>query len=241
MMCYATEREAMEKTAVVAGASGGIGRACALELHKRGYACVLNGRREAPLKELSGAIGGVYVAGDCGDEEVCARIAASRDRIDVIVHSVGILSPQRFRDQSAADFDAVVRTNLRSVFVLLKACVDKLEAGSKVILISSIAPKVAIPGTSAYSAAKSGMNAFADVLARELEPDGIGIHLVSPGPVATEMLDDTPRPWASLSCEDVSSVVGWLTTIGPHVIMREIDLRAASKGPFRRNAAGGQA
>ena len=57
-MCYATERDVMEKTAVVAGASGGIGRACALELHKRGYACVLNGRREEPLKELSGAIGG---------------------------------------------------------------------------------------------------------------------------------------------------------------------------------------
>jgi NAD(P)-dependent dehydrogenase (short-subunit alcohol dehydrogenase family) len=228
----------MEKTAVVAGASGGIGRACALELHKRGYVCTLNGRREEPLRELSGAIGGTYVAGDCGDEEVCARIAATHDRIDVIVHSVGILSPRRFRDQSAAEFDAVIRTNLRSAFVLVKACVDKLEAGSKVILISSIAPKVSVPETSAYSAAKAGMNAFADVLARELEPDGIGIHVVSPGPVATDMLDDTPRPWASLSCEDVSMVVGWLTTIESHVLLREIDLRAASKGPFRRNAAG---
>jgi NAD(P)-dependent dehydrogenase (short-subunit alcohol dehydrogenase family) len=225
------------KTAVIAGATGGIGRACALELSKRGYTCVLNGRREDRLRALSQEIGGRYVAGDCGDEAVCARIADDCEKIDVIVHSVGILASQRFREQTVEDFDAVIRTNLRSVFTLVKACIDRLEAGSKVVLISSIAPKVAIPGTSAYSAAKAGMNAFADVVARELEPDGIGVHLVSPGPVATDMLDDTPRPWASLSCEDVSSVVGWLTTVEPHVIVREIDLRAASKGPFRRDAA----
>jgi NAD(P)-dependent dehydrogenase (short-subunit alcohol dehydrogenase family) len=229
----------MSRIAVVAGASGGIGGACARELGERGYELVLNARREAPLRALADEIGGRVVAGDCADEAVVQRIAESAGRIDVIVHSVGVLQPRAFRDQTFEEFDAVVRTNLRSAYVLVKACLPQLDAGSRIVLVSSIAPKVAMRQTSAYAAAKGGMNALAGVMARELEPDGINVHLVSPGPVDTPMLTDTPNPYPSLTCEDVAEVVAWLTTLPPHVLIREIDLRAAASGPFKRAAAGG--
>lgn len=229
----------MSETAVVAGASGGIGGACARRLAERGYDLVLNARREGPLRELAGELGGNVVAGDCADEVVARRVAEAAGVVDVIVHSVGVLQPRMFREQTPDEFDAVMRTNLRSAYVLVRACLTGLRPGSRIVLVSSIAPKAAMRETSAYAAAKGGMNALAGVLSRELGEEGVNVHLVSPGPVDTGMLADTPNPYPSLTCDDVAEVVSWLTTLPPHVQIRDIDLRAAASGPFRRAAAGG--
>lgn len=228
----------MSPRAIVAGATGGIGGACARALHARGYELVLNARREAQLQAIADELGATAVAGDCSDEAVVQRVVDAAGQIDLIVHSVGVLHPQSLKDQSLEDFDSVIRINLRSAYLLAKKSLPAMPPGGRIILISSIAPKLAMRGTGAYAAAKSGMNTLAAVLSNELERDGINVHVVSPGPVDTNMVEETVKPYASLASEDVAEVVSWLTTLPPHVQVGEIDVRAASKGPFGRVAVG---
>ncbi|WP_072801627.1 SDR family oxidoreductase [Rhodococcoides yunnanense] len=229
----------MSRRAIVAGATGGIGGACARALHAEGYELVLNARREVELQTIADELGATAVAGDCADEAVTARVVDAAGEIDVIVHSVGVLNPQSLTEQSLADFDNVIRVNLRSAYVLVRASLPALRPGGRIILISSIAPKLAMRGTGAYAAAKSGMNTLAAVLSNELERDGINVHVVSPGPVETGMVEDTVKPYASLTSEDVAEVVRWLTTLPPYVQVGEIDVRAAARGPYGRIPVGG--
>jgi NAD(P)-dependent dehydrogenase (short-subunit alcohol dehydrogenase family) len=225
----------MSRTAVIVGASSGIGRAVAEALAADGdHRLVLNARRETPLRELAGRLGGgaTWVAGDCADEEVAERIAAAAGEVALFVHSAGILVESPMRDQSAEVFDEVVRTNLRSAYVTARALRPAMPAGSRMVFVSSTSPLRATAGLTAYSAAKAGMNAMAGVLARELEPEGIGVHLVSPGPVDTPMLDADPRSLAVLRPEDVANAVLWLVRLPPEVVVHEISMRAPVRGPF---------
>lgn len=231
----------MSPRAIVAGATGGIGSACARALHARGYDLVLNARSEARLQAIASELGATAVAGDCADDAVTRRIVEAAGQIDVIVHSVGVLQPQSLMEQSLEDFDNVIRINLRSAYVLVRSSLPAMPPGGRIILISSIAPKLAMRGTGAYAAAKSGMNTLAAVLGNELERDGINVHVVSPGPVETGMVEETVKPYASLASEDVAEVVSWLTTLPPYVQVGEIDIRAAARGPFGRVPVGGAA
>lgn len=227
----------MTRTAVVAGATGGIGGACATRLRDLGFDLVVNARSEERLRAVAESVQARPVVGDCSDEDVATAIADAADSIDVIVHSVGVLNPKPVLAQSPEEFDQVLRTNLSSVHTLVRACRPKMGAGGRIILISSIAPKLALQGTGAYSAAKAGMNALAAVLSRELEPDGINVHVVSPGPVKTGMIEETVKPYAMLAADDLATTVPWLIDLTPHIQIREIDLRAAGKGPFAKRAS----
>lgn len=218
---------------MIVGASSGIGRAVAEALAADDYRVVLNARREQPLRELAEALGGAtWVAGDCADEEVAERIAAAAGELALFVHSAGILVESPMRDQSAEVFDEVVRTNLRSAYVTARAMRPAMPPGSRMVFVSSTSALRPTAGLTAYSAAKAGMNAMAGVLARELEPEGIGVHLVSPGPVDTPMLDIDPKRLAVLRPEDVAEIVRWLARLPPEVVIPQIAMHAPMRGPF---------
>jgi NAD(P)-dependent dehydrogenase (short-subunit alcohol dehydrogenase family) len=223
----------MSRTAVIVGASSGIGSAVAEALAADDYRVVLNARREQPLSELAEALGGAtWVAGDCANEEVAERIVAAAGEVALFVHSAGILVESPMRDQSVEVFDEVVRTNLRSAYVTARALRPAMQAGSRMVFVSSTSALRPTAGLTAYSAAKAGMNAMAGVLARELEPEGIGVHLVSPGPVDTPMLDIDPKRLAVLRPEDVAEVVRWLARLPPEVVIPQIAMHAPMRGPF---------
>jgi NADP-dependent 3-hydroxy acid dehydrogenase YdfG len=220
------------RIALVTGASGGIGEACAEVLSERGYELLLTARREEPLRALAERLGGRYVVGDSADERDVERVAAAVDRIDVLVHAAGIMQGTYVAEQPVETFDRVVRTNLRSSYLVTKAALAKMGAGGRIVYISSTAGLKGMPGLTAYSASKAGTNALAQAVAGEVEHLGINVHIVVPAPVDTPMLDDVAHAMHALQPADVADVVRWLDALPPRVVIREIVMRSVVKGPF---------
>jgi NAD(P)-dependent dehydrogenase (short-subunit alcohol dehydrogenase family) len=102
------------------------------------------------------------------------------------------------------------------------------------VFISSSAAHEPMMARTAYSASKAGMNAFARALALEVDRDGIAVHIVTPGPVETGMLQDVPFEMYAIGVSDVAEAVAWLDTVDPSVDLPEIRLSAVQRGPFAR-------
>lgn len=220
------------RRALVTGGSSGIGLTVGAMLVERGYDVVLNARRATQLAEAADGIGAEHVAGDCGDEEQAARIAAEVGPVDLLVHAAGTMDGTFVRKESADTFDRVIAANLRSAFLISRAVLASMPAGGRIVFVSSSSAHQPQPGKAIYSASKAGLNAFARALAAEVERDGIAVHTVTPGPVATAMLDDVHFPMHTLSVEQVAGAVVWLDSLDPAVVLPEIVLSAATKGPF---------
>jgi NAD(P)-dependent dehydrogenase (short-subunit alcohol dehydrogenase family) len=225
--------------AVVTGGSGGIGRACADVLVGRGYDVVLTARGTERLAQAAEELGARYVAADCTRTDDVERVMDEAGQPSVVVHASGILAGTFVSDQSAEEFDEVLEANLRSAYVVTKAALSRMTAGSRLIYISSTAGRKGMKGLTAYSASKAGLGALAQSVAAEVERDGINVHLVTPAPVRTDMIDPESglEMWL-LEPEDVASAVGWLDSLHPRVVVREIILRAATKGPFAPDSVG---
>lgn len=222
----------MPRRALVTGGSSGIGLAVATMLVERGYEVVLNARREEPLADAAAAIGAWYVVGDCAVEADATAIADGAGPVDLLVHAAGMMAGTFVRKESVATFDAVLAANLRSAFLVSAAALQTMPAGGRIIFLSSSSAHSPQPGKAAYTASKAGLNAFALALAGEVERDGIAVHTVTPAPVATPMLDDVHFPMHALDAQHVAGAVVWLDTLDPSVVLPELELRAATVGPF---------
>jgi short-subunit dehydrogenase len=100
------------------------------------------------------------------------------------------------------------------------------------VFVSSSAAHAPQPGKAAYTASKAGLNAFAAALAGEVDRDGIAVHVVTPAPVDTPMLDDVHFPMRALQASDVADAIVWLESLPPSVVLPEIELNVAQQGPF---------
>jgi NADP-dependent 3-hydroxy acid dehydrogenase YdfG len=218
--------------AVITGGSGGIAVACGRMLVERGYDVVLSARRQGPLREAAQAIGARWCAADSADEEAFPAVVAMAGRVDLLVHAAGIMAGTFVRKETPATFDSIIRTNLRSAFVATAAALPVMPAGGRIVFLSSSSAHAPQPGRTAYSASKAGLNAFAAALAREVDRDGIAVHVVTPAPVATAMLDDVHFPMRTLDADDVARVIVWLDQLPPSVVLPEIEMRAVDQGPF---------
>ena len=226
-----SEHPAPGKVAVVTGGSGGIGFACAEALATRGYELVLTARRSGPLQAAADKLGARWVAVDCADEDAFASVVAPLERVDFLVHAAGMLDGTFVRKESIATFDAVIRANLRSTFVVSSAVLPKMPVGGRIVFVSSSAGRQGMKGRSAYSASKGGMNAFAQSLSAEVARDGINVHVLSPAPVDTGMLSRVTFPMHALRPKDVGDAVAFLDQLHPSVVLPEIVLQAADDGP----------
>ncbi len=220
------------RTAVITGGSGGIGLACGRMLVERGYDVVLTARRPGPLQDAAESVGARWVAADAADEEEFAAVVAAAGQIDLLVHAAGVMAGTFVSKETLDGFDQVVRANLRSAFVVTAAALPAMPAGGRVVFVSSSAAHAPQPGKAAYSASKAGLNAFALALAGEVDRDGIAVHLVTPAPVATAMLDDVHFPMIPLTPDDVAATIVWLDQLSPSVVIPEIQMRAVARGPF---------
>jgi NAD(P)-dependent dehydrogenase (short-subunit alcohol dehydrogenase family) len=151
------------------------------------------------------------------------------------VHAAGTLGGTYARKQTFEQWQAVMSANLDSCFVVTSAVLPRMRAGSRLVFISSSAAQEPMPGRTAYSASKAGMNAFARALALEVDRDGISVHVVTPGPVETEMLQDVPFEMHAIRAADVAAAVAWLDTLDSSVDLFEIRLEAVKRGPFARD------
>ncbi len=216
------------------GGSGGIGKACARVLHDLGYDVVVSARREGPLRAAAEEIGARHIAADASDSVGFARAIIDLETVDLLVHAAGVLGGTYARKQTFEQWRAIMSANLDSCFVVTAAVLPKMRAGSRLVFISSSAAHEPMPARTAYSASKAAVNAFARALALEVDRDGISVHIVTPGPVETEMLQDVPFEMHAISAPDVAETVAWLDTLNASVELLEIRLSAVRRGPFAR-------
>ena len=222
------------RTALVTGGSGGIGKACGRKLSELGYDVVLTARREGPLRATAEEIGARYIVADASDPAGFAAVPSTLEAIDLVVHAAGVLGGTYARKQTFEQWRTIMSANLDSCFVVTSAVLPRMRPGSRLVFISSSAAHEPMMARTAYSATKAGMNAFARALALEVDRDGIAVHIVTPGPVETEMLQDVPFEMYAIQVSDVAEAVAWLDTVDPSVDLPEIRLSAVQRGPFAR-------
>jgi NAD(P)-dependent dehydrogenase (short-subunit alcohol dehydrogenase family) len=225
----------LARTAVIVGGSSGIGAATARRLAGEGFAVHLIARREEALRELAAEIGGTYTVADMTAAETAEQaLAALEAPVGLAIYAAGTLAVSTVADHPIELWERAIAVNLTGAFLFARGIVEKLAPGSRVFFLSSVAANKGQPRQAAYAASKSGLSRFAESFAAEMEPRGVGVHVVSPGPVATPMLDIPETSPFQLDAEQVADVIAYLAALPADVVLRDVDLRAAVRGPFAR-------
>jgi NAD(P)-dependent dehydrogenase (short-subunit alcohol dehydrogenase family) len=186
------------KTALVTGASRGIGRATALALAKAGAQVLVHYGRgaaqaEAVAKEIRNAGGRAdTVSADMAAPDGPHKLAAEvrriiGDRLDILVANAGIANDATIEDMTVSDFDTLFAVNVRAPFFLVQQLLPILGRGSSVVLLSSLAAHASVGTLSAYSATKGAIDTIVKHFAAALGERGIRVNAVAPGVVDTDM------------------------------------------------------
>lgn len=200
------------KTALVCGASGGLGRASARLIAEAGAKLVISGTSEAklaPLSEEWGGLGGgcSHVALDLTEEGAPARLVETAierlGRLDILVNAQGINRPQDAVDVTPGNWDDVMNINLRSLFFVCQAAGRQMikQQYGRIVNISSQTGTVALPQRAAYCASKAGVDQLSKELALEWAPHNITVNTVAPTFVETDLVagmlkDPAFKKWA---------------------------------------------
>lgn len=186
------------KTALVTGATGGIGGAIARALHRQGASVVLSGTREGVLQALAGELGerAFAAAADLSDAGsvdglVAAAEGAAGAPLDILVANAGITRDGLLMRMKDEDFQSVLAVNLESYFRLSRAAMKgmmKRRAG-RIIGVTSVVGVTGNPGQTNYAASKAGMIGFSKSLAQEVGSRGITVNCIAPGFIASPMTD----------------------------------------------------
>ena len=187
----------MRGTAIVTGASGGIGRAVAQRLARDGFAVIVNyagnaSKAEDTVAEIvagDGRAGAVQAdVASPADVERLFRIAADTfGSVDVVVNCAGIMPLRPIAGSDIDVFDKVIATNLRGTFLVLAQAAQHVASGGRIIAFSTSVIAKAFPTYGPYIASKAGVEGLVPVLANELRGRSITVNAVAPGPVATEL------------------------------------------------------
>ena len=182
-----------DRVCIVTGGSQGIGEACVRRLAREGalpvIADVAADRGQALAKEL----GGLFVPCDVGDkaqvDTLVAQVMNTHGRIDVLVNNAGIFKAADFLEITEADFDAVLRVNLKGAFLVGQAVARVMAAAGRgaIVNMSSVNGVLAIPTIASYNVSKGGINQLTRVMALALADKGVRVNAVAPGTIATEL------------------------------------------------------
>jgi NAD(P)-dependent dehydrogenase (short-subunit alcohol dehydrogenase family) len=227
---------------IVTGAAQGIGAACARRFAREGATVVLADLDDVRGQVLAEALGGTYRHCDVGDkaqvDALVAAVLAAHGRIDVLVNNAGIFKAADFLDVSEADFDAVLRVNLKGSFLVGQAVARAMAAAGRgaIVNMSSVNGTLAIPTIASYNVSKGGINQLTRVMALALADKGVRVNAVAPGTIATELaakavltsedarariLSRTPMKRLGEPAE-VADVVAWLASDAASYVTGEI-------------------
>jgi NADP-dependent 3-hydroxy acid dehydrogenase YdfG len=247
-LCYVSMTSAISATALIAGASSGVGAATARILAQAGIGVGLMARREDRLHDLANdirAAGGwaLPIPADIRCEEGCRRavqtLQAATGAIDILVNAAGTNVARRKLDElRTEDWEEILATNLSGAFYLVRAVLPGMrDRGAGLIIhISSVAGAApsALSGA-AYSASKAGLNALSTCTNLEEGRRGIRSCVILPGDVNTELLDRRPEPpdaaarATMLQPDDVAAVVAQIVHQPGHVVVDEVMMRPATR------------
>ena len=185
------------KTAIVTGASSGIGRATAKRLAADGFAVLAVGRAAGVLEALCAEIGQAGgqaqpvvadVTQDAAPAEVLARALAMGNGLDALVNAAGIIASGSVADTTDAGWDTMMDINVRAPFRLIRAAAPALTASKGAIVnVSSVTGPRAFPGVAAYCVSKAAVDQLTRVAALDLAPVGVRVNAVNPGVVVTNL------------------------------------------------------
>jgi acetoacetyl-CoA reductase len=223
-----------KKVAYVTGGMGGIGTAICQRLAKEGFTVIAGcgpTRDHAKWIAEQAALGYTFHAsvGNVGDWDSTVtafqKVMAEHGHVDVLVNNAGITRDGQFRKLSKADWDAVISTNLDSMFNVTKQVIEGMieRTWGRVINISSVNGQKGQFGQTNYSTAKAGLHGFTMALAQEVASKGVTVNTVSPGYIGTDMvkairpevLDKIVAtvPAKRLGTpEEIASIIAWLAS-----------------------------
>ena len=221
------------KVAIITGGSRGLGRNTAVNLAKRGVDVLFTYRANA--KEAQSLISEIEALGrkaaafrlDTGDvaafdrfvEEVRAKLKSwGREKFDFLVNNAGNSLHENFATTSEEQFDSIFNVHVKGVYFLTQKLLPLMNDGGRIVNVSSGLSRVALPGTSAYGAAKGAVEVLTRYLAKELGPRKITANVVAPGAIETDfsggMVRDNPEvnkrvvEWTALGRAGVPDDVG---------------------------------
>jgi NAD(P)-dependent dehydrogenase (short-subunit alcohol dehydrogenase family) len=227
--------------ALVTGGNRGIGRAIARKLAALGAAVSICGRDESALKDTLNELSALGVralstkADVTREIEISALVEKTEQElgpISILVNNAGIGSFGPTHEKSEADWDGVLSTNLKSVFLVSKAVAPLMIArrAGDIINISSLAGKNTFAGGGIYCASKWGLQGLSGCMAEDLRAYGIRVSVVCPGSVATEFGGRGPKDAKKvLTADDVAHAVAMVALQGPQSFISEVHLRPVAK------------
>lgn len=241
-----------EKTAIITGASSGIGQAAARALAAAGARVAIGARRSDRLDALASAItesGGqaFWSPLDVTDRQACIsfadRVYDKWGAIDMLVNNAGLMPLSFVKNLKVDEWDRMVDVNIKGVLYMTAAALPRmLAAGSgHIVNISSVAGRIVFPAGSVYCATKHAVTAFSEGLRRELGARSkIRVTCIEPGVVATELVNtitdeslkgfvENSKKSGSLQSDDIAKAILYAVDSPPHVNVNEILIRPVSQ------------
>ncbi|MDQ4124898.1 MAG: SDR family NAD(P)-dependent oxidoreductase [Actinomycetota bacterium] len=233
----------MSKTAVITGASAGIGAATAVRLAEEGFHVVLGARRMERLEEVARECGGTARRLDVADADSVREFCGAVERVDVLVNNAGMaegLTPLAELSDEAAD--KMWSINVMGVLRMTRELLPKIEASGAghVVNVGSIAGFETYRGGGGYTASKHALRAMTQTLRLELLGKPVRVTEIAPGLVETEFslvrfggdAEKARQPYAGiepLTADDIADCIAWAVTRPPHVDIDEIVVRPVAQ------------
>lgn len=233
-----------DRTAVITGAGSGIGRGIAQSLAKCGCHLALADVSEPALAETAQLLGGGRIRISCHKLDVADRTAVAalpqavmtqHGRVDLLFNNAGVALSGTFEQISETDFDWLIEINFGAVVRLTRAFLPHLKASddARIVNISSVFGLISPPGQTAYSASKFAVRGFSNALRLELEGSNVGVTVVHPGGVATNIAENARRAAGTSNAEAAEQLelARRLLTMPPaeagEIIVDAVERRAA--------------
>src|SRR3954469_2694415 len=230
----------MSTTAIITGATEGIGRATAFALGRAGYKIGALARTESKIRQLINDLKaeGIEAAGASADVGQPDQVTPAMDQLtrtlgdpDVLVNNAGVLIAKPFEELTLEDWDTTMSTNVRSLYLMTRAVLPAMRRRREgaIVNVASLAGRNGFAGGTAYTASKHAVLGFSRSLMLETRKDNIRVIAICPGSVATGMMQEQPmlktEPKKILQPEDVASTILHAIGLPDRAMVSELDIR----------------
>lgn len=229
----------MNRTALITGASRGIGEAIALKLASLGYRLILTARDEAKLESVAAQCEAMNVdvttiRADLADEQDILAMFEQVDALDLLINNAGFGIFNPIENTSLTDWRAIQQVNVEGAFVCLREAMKimKQNGGGRIINMASVVGVKGYPKQAAYGASKHALVGLTKTAIEEGRDDNVRVHAICPGGVATEMATqarpDLTDTAALIQPEDVANAVAYLDSLPMSITIDVLHLRRAA-------------